>query len=49
MQMPRYCYSCGVYLMGGATEHKPDCEVLRLIQEAFVETEEPKKEPGAKA
>jgi hypothetical protein len=33
--LPRYCYSCGAYLMGGATEHKPDCEIRRMIEEAM--------------
>ena len=32
---PTHCYSCGVYLMGGATKHRPGCEVLRLIEQAF--------------
>lgn len=32
MELPTHCYSCGVYLKGGATEHKPDCEVLAIIQ-----------------
>lgn len=45
MELPTHCYSCGVYLMGGATEHKPDCEVRRLIEEASAspagEPEEP--------
>lgn len=34
MELPTHCYSCGAYLMGGATEHKPGCEVLRLIEQA---------------
>ena len=33
--LPTHCYSCGAYLMGSATKHKPGCEILRLIQTAF--------------
>jgi hypothetical protein len=31
--MPAYCFDCGVFLMGGATQHKPGCSILKLIQE----------------
>ena len=33
--MPTHCLSCGVYLMGGATKHKPGCAFLSLIKEFF--------------
>ena len=33
--LPTHCYSCGAYLMGGATEHKLGCEILQIIQAAF--------------
>jgi hypothetical protein len=38
-KLPTYCYSCGAYLMGGATEHKPGCEVQALIDESLAEAE----------
>jgi hypothetical protein len=31
----RYCVFCGVPLFGGATVHKPDCEIRKLIKEHF--------------
>lgn len=33
--LPSHCYSCGAFLMGGATEHAPDCDFRRLIESAF--------------
>ena len=42
--LPNYCYSCGAYLMGGATQHKPDCEIQRLIDSAMPPTEAETKE-----
>jgi hypothetical protein len=31
-----YCYFCHTnVLVGGAPSHKPDCEVLRIIEEAL--------------
>lgn len=41
--LPTHCGSCGVVLMGGATEHKPGCEILKLIDEALHEGD--KEEP----
>jgi len=38
-ELPTYCYSCGVYLMGGATQHKPDCEVQALIDDVLENAE----------
>ena len=32
--LPETCFSCGAYLMGGATEHKEGCEVRKLIEDA---------------
>jgi hypothetical protein len=32
--LPSYCFDCAVYLMGGATQHKPGCSVLAVIEEA---------------
>jgi hypothetical protein len=40
MKLPTYCFDCGVVLQGGATEHKPDCVILRIIRNAFGEREE---------
>jgi hypothetical protein len=34
-QLPTHCYSCGAYLMGGATQHAADCGIRRIIDEAF--------------
>lgn len=44
MELPTHCYDCGVYLMGGATIHKPDCEVQRLIDAALAGGPEPTSE-----
>ena len=33
--MPTHCFDCGVLLMGGATQHKPGCAILALIEEHF--------------
>jgi hypothetical protein len=38
----RCCVFCGVPLFGGATAHKPDCEIQKLIAEHF-----PSRERGA--
>jgi hypothetical protein len=42
--MPTHCFDCGCYLAGGATVHKQDCSVLKLINEFKGEMmkEEPK-------
>ena len=32
--LPSFCFDCGAYLMGGATQHKPGCSILALIEEA---------------
>lgn len=34
-RLPDNCLFCGVVLMGGATVHKPDCEIRELIEEYF--------------
>lgn len=41
MALPTHCYSCGAYLMGGATQHKEGCAVRKLIEDAI------QPEPGA--
>jgi hypothetical protein len=33
--LPSHCFDCGVVLMGGATEHKPECSIRKLIEENF--------------
>jgi hypothetical protein len=30
--LPTNCEACGVYLMGGATEHKPGCPIRQVIE-----------------
>lgn len=32
--MPTHCLDCGVFLMGGATIHKPDCDIGKMIKES---------------
>ena len=32
MELPTHCFDCGVYLMGGATVHEPDCSIQKLIE-----------------
>lgn len=39
--LPTHCYSCKVVLMGGATKHKPDCEVRQLIEEVMGRASQP--------
>jgi hypothetical protein len=34
-QLPNYCFDCGAFLKGGATEHKPECTILGLIHDAL--------------
>lgn len=43
--LPTHCMACGVYLMGGATIHKQDCTVRKLIEEHFPRTKVAAKEP----
>lgn len=33
--MPSHCADCGVYLMGGATEHREGCSFKQLIDQAM--------------
>lgn len=33
--LPTHCFSCGVVLMGGATQHLPLCEIGWIIRRAF--------------
>ena len=35
MKLPTHCYSCGAYLKGSLTEHKPECAIRKLIEEHF--------------
>lgn len=35
LELPTHCYWCGVYLMGGATRHKPDCEIEKMLRKMF--------------
>jgi len=30
---PTHCFDCGVYLMGGATQHKPECSIRKMVEE----------------
>ena len=34
-ELPRTCICCDALLMGGATVHKPGCEIGALIEEKF--------------
>jgi hypothetical protein len=34
-ELPMHCAFCGAQLMGGATVHKEDCEIRKLIEETF--------------
>lgn len=34
-ELPSHCFSCGVPLEGGATQHKADCAVRQLIEKHF--------------
>jgi len=35
IELPTHCAGCGAYLMGGATEHTPECPIRKLIEEQF--------------
>ena len=37
---PNYCGDCGAALVGGLTEHKPDCWIRQMIAETFGTREE---------
>lgn len=39
-RLPQYCGYCGAHLAGGATEHKPGCEIPKLIEDCFQKYEE---------
>ncbi len=36
--LPSHCLWCGAYLMGGATQHEPDCRFLKMMEEALEES-----------
>jgi hypothetical protein len=42
--LPTHCACCGAFLMGGATVHKTDCPILKLIEEFKVDLRTPEKE-----
>jgi hypothetical protein len=46
LELPTHCYSCGAYLMGGATTHEPGCEVQQLIDDALSDAATPPEEAG---
>jgi hypothetical protein len=35
LKLPSYCFSCGAFLKGGATQHLPGCEVAAMIDEVM--------------
>lgn len=34
-ELPTFCLYCGALLQGGATVHKEDCQIRKLIEETF--------------
>ena len=46
MDMPTNCYSCGAcgaLLLGSYTNHKPGCEILKIINDAKESAQSKKK------
>jgi len=35
MELPTHCHSCGAYLAGSWTKHKPECSILKIITEVI--------------
>ena len=43
MDMPTNCYSCGALLLGSYTNHKPGCEILKIINDTKESIQSKKK------